>query len=149
MTKIFFPDRFQTFLTALICFVAVSSLAMGDDRFAIIVGAHDKLVVFGPTGERAAEFSVPSVAQPVIIGDISFQVSYGRDSNGQLTAIISPSDTAPVDLHFTVLGKSVDADKAVVTLIFSSNLKRVTIDAGYGGRVEVNSRRVRPSHPAP
>jgi hypothetical protein len=149
MTKIFFPDRFQILLTALICFVAVSSLAWGDDRFAITVGAHDKLVVFGPKGERAAEFSVPSIAQPVTIGDISFQVSYGRDPNGQLTAILTPDATAPVDLHFTVLGKGVDADKAVVTLIFSSNLKRVAIHAGYGGRVEVNSRRVRPSHPSP
>ena len=145
----FFLDRFQIFLTALICFVAVSSLARGADRFAITVGAHDKLVIFGPKGERAAEFPVPSIAQPVTIGDISFQVSYGRDTYGQLTAIVTPSSIAPADLHFNVCGKSVDADKAVVMLIFSSNLKRVTIDAGYGGRVEVNSRRVRPSHPNP
>ena len=146
MTKIFLANRFHAFLTALICFVAVSTLAMGDDRFAIAVGAHDKLVVFGPKGERAAEISVPSAGQAVTVGDTSFQVSYGRDSNGQLTAIISPSDTAPVDLHFTVMGKSVDADKAVVTLIFSSNLKSVAIDSGYGGRVEVNSRRIRDDH---
>ena len=147
--KIFFADRFQTFLTALICFVAVSSLATGDDRFAVTVGAHDKLVIFGPQGERAAEFPVPTIAQPVAIGDVSFQVSYGRDANQQLTAILTPSSTAPVALHFNVMGRSVDADKAVVTLIFSSNLKRVAIEAGYGGRVEVNSRRVRPSQPRP
>jgi hypothetical protein len=150
MTKMFFPDRFQTFLTGLICFIAVSSLAMGSDRFAVIVGAHDKLVIFGPKGERAAELPVPSMAQPVTIGDISFQVSYGHNAKEQLTAILTPSATAPAALHFNVCGKSVDADKnAVVTLIFSSNLKSVTIDAGYGGRVEVNSRRVRPSPPGP
>jgi len=149
MTKIFLANRFHTFLTALICFVAVSSLAMGEDRFAVIVGEHDTLVVFGPKGERAAEFSVPSIAQSVTVGDISFQVSYGHNANGRLTAILSPSDAAPADLHFNVCGKSVDADKAVVTLIFSSNLKSVTIDAGYGGRVEVNSHRVRPSEPLP
>lgn len=149
MTKIFFPDRFQTFLTALICFVAVSSLAMGDDRFAVTVGAHDKLVIFGPKGERAGEFSVPAIGQPVTVGSISFQVSYGRDSNGQLTAILTPSSDAPADFHFNVLGKSVDADKAVVTLIFSSDLRHVNVEAGYGGRVEVNSRRVKPSHPNP
>ena len=147
--KIFFAYRLQTFLTALICFAAVSSLAWGNDRFAITVGARDKLVIFGPKGERAAEFPVPSIAQPVTIGDISFQVSYGRNAKDQLTAILTPSSTAPVDLHFNVMGKSVDADKAVVTLIFSSNLKSVDIDPGYGGRVEVNSRRVRPSHPSP
>src|SRR5208283_2761788 len=141
MAKVFFTDRFHGFWAALICFVAISSLARGDDRFAVTVGAHDKLVIFGPKGERTAEFSVPSVAQPVTLGDISFQVSYGRNAQEQLTAILSPSSTAPADLHFTVMGKSVDADKAVVTLIFSSNLKSVTIDAGYGGRVEVNSHR--------
>lgn len=149
MTKMFFADRMQTFFTALICFVAVSSLALGDDRFAISLGGPDKLVVSGPKGEKAVEFSVPAIAQPVTIGGVSFQMSFGRNSYDQLTAILSPSDVAPVDLHFTVMGKSVDADKAVVTLIFSSNLKGVTIDAGYGGRVEVNSRRVRPSEPRP
>jgi len=85
----------------------------------------------------------------VTIGDLSFQVSYGHNADGRLTAILSPSDTAPADFHFNVCGKSVDANKAVVTLIFSSNLKSVTVDAGYGGRVEVNSRRVRPSEPRP
>ncbi len=149
MTKISSPSRFQTLLTVLFCFVAVSSLAVGDDRFAVTVGAHDKLVIFGPKGERAAEFSVPAISQPVNVGDVSFQVSYGRDSNGRLTAILTPNDTAPADLHFTVMGKSVDADKAVVTLIFSSDLKRVTVNAGYGGRVAVNSHRVAPSEPLP
>ena len=149
MTKIFFADRFQIFLTALICFVSISSLARGNDRFAVTVGAGDKLVIFGPKGERAGEFSVPAIAQPVTIGDLSFQVSYGRNAHEQLTAILTPSSTAPAAFHFTVLGKSVDADKAVVTLIFSSNLKSVTIDAGYGGRVEVNSRRIRPTQPRP
>jgi hypothetical protein len=149
MTKMFFANRFQTFLTALICFVAVSSLAMGSDRFAVIVGAHDKLVIFGPKGDRAAELSVPSIAQPATVGDVSLQVSYGRNAKGQLTAILSPSDTAPAALHFNVCGKSVDADKAVVTLIFSPDLKSVTITAGYGGRVEVNSHRVKPTEPLP
>jgi hypothetical protein len=149
MTKIFFADRLRTLLTALICFVAVFSLARGDDRFAIAVGAQNKLVVFGPKGERAGEFAAPAIAQPVTVGDVSFQVSYGRNAHGLLAAILVPSATAPVKLHFTVLGKSVDADKAVVTLIFSQDLRRVTVNAGYGGRVEVNSRRVRPTEPSP
>jgi len=149
MTKIFLADRFHALLTALIFFVAASSLAMGEDRFAVTVGAHDKLVIFGPKGERVAELPVPSIAQPVAIGSMSFQVSYGRNAKEELTAILTPNSTAPGDLHFDVLGKSVDADKAVVTLIFSSNLKGVSVHAGYGGRVEVNSRRIRPSQPRP
>jgi len=125
-------------------------MAMGEDRFAIAVGAHDKLVVFGPKGERVGEFSAPAIGEPVTVGDVLFQVSYGHNAKGQLTAILTPSSTTPAALHFNVLGKSVDADKnAVVTLIFSSDLRGVTINAGYGGRVEVNSRRVRPSEPRP
>jgi len=122
---------------------------MGDDRFVISLEGPDKLVVSGPKGQQAAGFSVPAIAQPVTVGAVSFQMSFGRNSNDQLTAILTPNSDTPVDLHFTVMGKSVDADQAVVTLIFSSNLKRVTINAGYGGRVEVNSRRVRPSQPVP
>jgi type 1 fimbria pilin len=145
-----FTDRLQIFSTALICFVALSSLAMGEDRFAVVVGAHDKLVVFSPKGERAAELSAPAIAQSVTAGDVSFQVSYGRNANQQLTAILTPSATSAADLHFNVCGKSVDADKnAVVTLIFSSNAKSVTVNAGRGGRVEVNSHRVRSSEPRP
>src|SRR5258706_11877228 len=138
MPNMYLRSRFQSLLTAIICFIAVSALAMGEDRFAVTVAAHDNLVIFGPKGDRVAELPVPTIARPVTIGDVSFQVSYGRDANGKLTAILSPSSDAPVALHFNVLGKSVDADKAVVTLTFSSNLKSVIIDPGYVGNVEVN-----------
>jgi hypothetical protein len=150
MRKILFTNGLQTFLTALICFVAVSSIAMGSDRFAVIVGAHDKLVIFAPNGDRAAELSAPAIAQTVALSDASFQVSYGINSDQRLTAILAPNATAPVDLHFIVCGKHVDADKnAVVTLVFSPNGRSVTVSAGRTGRVEVNSHRVLPSvaHP--
>lgn len=149
MTKIFFADRLRTLLTALICFVAVSSLAMGEDRFSITVEQPDKLAVLGTKGDHVADFTAPAIARSVTVGDVSFQLSYGRDARGDLTAILTPSSATSTALHFTVLGKSVDADKAVVTLIFSSNLKRVTVNASYGGRVEVNSHRVSPSQPTP
>ena len=146
MTKMYLPERLQTLLAALLCFAALSGFALAQDRFAVTVGTHDHLVIFGPKGERISELSVPTIAQAITVGDVSFQVSYGTDANGQLTAILTPSSTAPTALHFTVLGKSVDADKAVVTLTFSSNLKGVTIDPGYVGSVEVNSHRLRQHH---
>jgi len=123
---------------------------MGRDRFAVIVGPHDKLVIFGPKGERAAELSAPAIAQQVALSDVSFQVSYGINSNQRLTAVLAPNATAPGELHFNVCGKSVDADRnAVVTLTFSPNAKSVTVTAGRTGRVEVNSRRVMPSEGQP
>jgi len=146
MTKRFLPGRIQTFLIAWVGLVAASSLAMGQDRFAVTVGPHEVLAIFGPKGEKAPEISAPSMGVPVTVGDISFQVSYGINSDQHLMAILSPSATDPEDLHFNVMGKSVDADKnATVTLIFSSNLKHVTIDPGVVGRVEVNSHRLRHS----
>jgi hypothetical protein len=145
MRKTFFPASLKVLSTAFVCLLAVSSLVRADDAFAIAIGAHDNLVVFGPKGERAAELPVPSLAQPVTAGDASFQVSYGRDFDGRLTAIVAPNATAPTALHFSVMGKSIEADKAVVTLIFSHNLSSVSVRAGYGGNVRVNSRRVSPS----
>lgn len=131
--------RFQTFLSALAVFVAVSSFAMGDDRFAIAMGPHDTLVVFGPKGEQVAEILAPSIDKMVTVGTTTFQISYGRDANDLLTAILAPNSSDPQDLHFNVLNKSVDANKqAVVTLTFRDP-DHVTIDPGYVGTVAVDS----------
>jgi hypothetical protein len=141
----------KSFLTghALIVSLLVLSLtstkALGDDRFALAVGDHGDLVVFGPKGEKVADLPIPSISQPVTInGTTSFQVSYGRDANDLLTAIIAPNPTQPQNLHFNVLNKNIDADKmAVVTLTFSSGLNHVSVDPGYIGMVQVNSRSLR------
>jgi hypothetical protein len=120
------------------------SLVHADDRFALAVGARDMLVIFGPKGDRVAELPVPSISQTVTIGSTSFQVSYGRDANELLTAIIAPNPSQPQDLHFNALNKSVDADKqAVVTLTFANDLNHVSVDPGYVGVVQVNSRSMR------
>jgi hypothetical protein len=123
--------------------LAGSAAALAGDRFSIAVGSHDMLVVLGPQGDRKAELPLPSISQSVAVDGTMFQVSYGRDANNLLTAIIAPSPSQPQDLHFTVLGKSVDSNsQAVVTLTFSKNLNSVRIDPGYVGVVEVNSHRL-------
>jgi len=128
----------------------MSALAQGDDRFAITIGPHDVLAIFGPDGKKVPEISAPATGVPVTVGDTTFQVSYGHDASQHLMAIISPSASDPSDLHFNVLGKAVDADKdAVVTLVFSSTGRSVTVEPGMTGRVEVNSHRLSHSEPAP
>lgn len=108
------------------------------------VGSHDLLTVFNAKGDRKAELPLPSISQSVVVDGATFQISYGRDANNLLTAIIAPNPTEPQDLHFTVLGKSIDTDKsAVVTLTFSKSLDSVKIDPGYIGEVQVNSQRLR------
>ncbi|HEV3271490.1 MAG TPA: hypothetical protein VGZ93_04850 [Candidatus Methylacidiphilales bacterium] len=140
---------FRAFWVGLICSAAIFSLASADDQFAVAIGTHNQLVVFGPKGERITELALATVGQPVTVGDVSVQVSFGTDSKGRLTAILAPSAETEAEFRFNVLGKSVDVNKGVVTLIFSSDFKRVTINAGVGGSVEVNSHRLRPTEPLP
>jgi hypothetical protein len=128
-------------VSALLAAGAVSAFA--GDRFSVAVGTHDMLMVFGPNGDQKAELPLPSISQNVAVGATMFQISYGRDANGLLTAIIAPDPSQPQDLHFNVLGKAIDTNKsAVVTLTFSKSLNGVKIDPGYVGEVEVNSRRL-------
>ena len=142
--------------TSLLLLLAASSLAMGDDHFALAVGPRDTLMLLGPGGTTAAQLSVPTISKPVKVGDTSFQVSYGRDANDLLTVILTPDPTEPKSLHFNVLSKNVDTDsQAVVTLTFSNNLNHVSIDPGYLGVVQVDSETLRrhlltdESYPAP
>ena len=140
-------------LFTLAILLAISSVfASADDRFALTLGAQGNLIIFGPKGERT-EITVPTISKSITVGATTFQISFGRDANDLLTAILAPDSTQPQDLHFDVAGKKVDADKqAVVTLTFRGN--RVNIDPGYIGAVTVNSEPVRhhalaDSSPAP
>lgn len=144
MRKLFIPRELKALFYSQLFFIVLSSFAWGDDRFALAVGSHDMLVVFGPKGEKVAEVPAPSISQPVTIGTTTFQVSYGRDANDLLTAILTPSPSQPQDLHFNVLNKTVDTDKqAVVTLTFSQAGNRVSVDPGYIGLVHVDSHTIK------
>ncbi len=145
MSKLFPAGPFQVLITSVLLLGAASLAARADDRFSLAVGQHGDLLIFGPKGEKVADLPIPSISQPVTVnGTTSFQVSYGRDVNDKLTAILAPNATQPEDLHFNVLNKSVDTDKAaVVTLTFSRSLGSVTVDPGYVGLVQVNSEKIR------
>jgi len=144
MQKLFLSGRFLALITALLFLGAVSVPVLGDDAFALAMGAHDSLIVFGPKGDKVAELTAPAISQPVTVGATTFQISYGRDANDLLTAILTPSPDQPQSLHFNVMNKSVDTDKqAVVTLTFAPGQKHVTVDPGYIGLVHVNSHAVR------
>ena len=131
---------FRPALLSLTLGLIATGAASADDHFALAVGSHDTLMIFGPKGETVAQLPVPSISTTVNVGATSFQVSYGRDANDLLTAIIAPNPAQPQDLHFNVLNKSIDANsQAVVTLTFSSTLNHVSVDPGYVGSVAVNS----------
>ena len=145
MRNLLSAGRVLTLSLSLLLPVAAGSRAFGDDHFALAVGQHGDLLVFGPKGDKVADLPVPTISQSVTVnGATTFQISYGRDVDDRLSAIISPNAVQPSDLHFTILGKDIDADKmAVVTLTFSSNLNSVSVDPGYVGVVQVNSRHIR------
>jgi len=141
LRKIALKNRFQLLVTAIALMGATSAFA--DDTFSLAPTAHDNLAIFGPKGDRVAELSLPTISQAVTVGSTSFQISYGRDANNWITAIIAPSASSPQDLHFTVLNKTINTDKqAVVTLTFQDD-KHVIVDPGYIGSVTVNSHALR------
>jgi hypothetical protein len=138
-----FPS-IRFYLPALLLLLAVSSFALGDDRFYLAVGPRDVLAIFAAKGDKVKELTVPTISTPIKIGDISFQISYGRDANDLLTVILTPDPAGPQSLHFHVLDKNIDTDKqAVVTLTFSRHLDAVEIDPGFLGLVQVDSRTLR------
>jgi hypothetical protein len=143
VTKMSHRKRTLGVLLALATFAAFPLLGADDSRFSIAVGSHDNLLILGPNREQIADMAAPTLQRAVAVGTTSFRVSYGRDANGQLTAILTPSDSSAVTLRFSAGGKSIDADKAVVTLTFSPNLKGVLVDPGYVGTVEVDSHLMR------
>ena len=133
----------QTLVFALFLIGGGASYAIAQNNFSLAPVDHDKLIVLGPKGEQVAELTVPAISQSVSVGSISFQISYGLDSNNELSAVLSPSPSSPQPLRFTVLNKSIETDKqAVVTLTFPDP-KHVIVDPGYVGNVTVNSRPVR------
>lgn len=137
-------SRLRAFFVSIALLGTASATLFADDHFSLSVGTHGDLLVFGPNGEKVGDFTAPAIAQPISINEgPSFQVSYGRDMNNMLSAIISPDPAHPADLHFSVMNKKVDSDKqAVVTLTFSSALNHVIIDPGYVGLVQVDSKTV-------
>ena len=144
MRKNLFWRELPRLSLALVALTVLSSFASADDRFALAVGPHGDLAVFGLHGEKVGSYTMPTIGQAVNInGGPSFQVSYGRDVNDHVSVILSPDAAHPQDLHFSVLNKAVDADKAaVVTLTFSSSLNSVKVDPGYVGVVHVNAEGV-------
>ena len=140
MRKRFISCQLYVLLITFVCLFTVSSWASADDRCALVIGTHDNLVIFGPNGDQIKELSVPSIATAITVGGNSFQVSYGRDTDNNLMAIVAPSSN---ELHFMVLGRNIDATGgAVVTLTFLTPT-RVTIDPGFIGSVTVNSHSIR------
>ena len=117
--------------------------AFAADHFSLAIGSHDLLVVTGANGQQQAALPIPSISQNVTIDNTTCQISYGRDANDMITAVVAPNPAQPQDLHFSVLGKEIDTDRsAVVTLTFSKELKSVKVDPGYVGEVDVDSRRL-------
>jgi len=136
--------QMQTLSLAMLFFMAIFSFLKAEDRFNVSVGTTNHLIISGAKGDPVAEISSPALAHAVKLGDRSFQVSFGLDATGQFAAVFSPDASTGAPLHFTVLGKNVDADKAIVTLTFSKNLKSVLVDPGYVGIVNVDSQRLAP-----
>jgi hypothetical protein len=131
-------------LAVLASFTVFPLIGAVDNRFAVAIGADDHLVISGPSGAILSEIPLPTLAREIKVGDGSLQVSYVRDANGLLTAVLTPSKSGSGLLQFSALGRNIDADKADVTLTFSPDRKSAKIDPGYVGTVDVDSHRLLP-----
>ncbi len=119
------------------------SLLAETPKFSLTIGENEALQISGPTGEKAAELTPGTVGKSVVIGGLQFNASFGRDVNGKLSAILSPNLDKPAPMSFSVAGKSIETDgNAIVTLIYGSDLKQVTIDPGYIGSVKVDGQKL-------
>jgi hypothetical protein len=143
MSKLFSTGRLRTFFTVLVCLVAATAAVRAEDRFALALGPHDVLSVFGPKGEKGPVLTPNSVGIAVTVAGIPFQISYGHDSAEQLTVLVTPDLGNPQELHFNIAGRAIDMSRnAVVTITFSRNGHSITVDPGMVGRVEVNEQRL-------
>ncbi len=138
------PKKLLIFLVGQ-CFLSVAGLsAPAETRFYLHIDPQNQLIVFGDKGEKVAGIALSSISQQVTVADTQFEISYGRDADNLLTAVLSPSSSHPKDLHFTVLDKKVDSDsKAVITLTFSRTGRQVEINPGIDGLVQVNSSQLK------
>jgi len=127
-------------LTSIICFPL---LGADEGSFSVSIDSQTDLVISGPNGQTVASLASHTLDRTVTVGNVTLQVSYVRDANGHLTAILNESNLSAVALHFSVAGKTIDAQKAIVTLTFSPDLKAVQVDPGYVGTVEVDSHLLR------
>jgi hypothetical protein len=140
--KFSFAHKMMTAVLAVFVIGNVNS-TWADDFFSVAINSKDQLVIFAPSGDKLAELNDKTLSQPVKIGHVSLQISYGRDANGLLTALLyaKPADATP--FSFTVLDNKVEADKnSVVTLTFAKDLKKVAIDPGLVGKVNVNGSKI-------
>ena len=149
-----YTTRIFSVLAALAGFAAFSHLTADDGRFSLALGSHDDLLISGPGSAAIADVPAQTVGKSLTMGTTTARISFGRDANGQLTAVLAALAQDSAELHFSARGKSIDADKAIVTLTFSPDSKSLVVDPGYVGTVQVDShllpaRKVADDSPAP
>ncbi len=121
-------------------FVAIShSLA---DEIAFKLSASDSnLKVMTASGDLIATIPVSTIGQTVETPQTSFQISFGCDERGNLSAIVSADPKHPSGLGFEILGRRIDTNKdSIVIATFSKDLKQITIEPGCLGGVKVDGK---------
>jgi hypothetical protein len=113
------------------------------ETFSLSIDAQERLVLSGGSVKTPILITAPAVSQPVTIGSHPYTVSYGKDMDGHLSAVIAPASPKAASLVFDIAGKRVEMDnKSVTTIVFSDDKKGATIHPGYIGNVKVNGQKV-------
>lgn len=134
-------NGFQFLLSAAVALVTASAALAAEKPFSLAIGENDSLVIFAPDGKQVATLPTATVGKTVNAPPYSFQVSYGKDANGNLSVIITPNPDHPTALTFTFANREVAMDRtSVVTLTLADGGRNVIIDPGYTGSVKVDGK---------
>lgn len=128
-----------THAAAAVAFFSFLGLASGGEVLLELSG--DRLEVSAGTEKSATYLAVPTIDQKVTVDSTQLQVSFGRDSRGELSAIVSCSPDGSADVTCMIFGHQVELDKAsVLTATLINHGAQVVFDPGSFGKVVLDSK---------
>ncbi|MDE1170967.1 MAG: hypothetical protein PW734_07145 [Verrucomicrobium sp.] len=106
--------------------------------FSMKVGTNDTLYVYDTAGNVVATLPTGTIGRQIDIDSYSFQVSYGRDAEGNLSVIVTPAGEHATPLFFTMNGREVNVDSTGVATMTLAASGDVRVEGGALGGVRVD-----------
>jgi len=133
----------RTVLLVAVSLLSIAAVQAAEKPFKFSIGTNQTLIINAPDGTQLAALPTATVGKTIDSGNYSFQVSYGQDSNGNLSLIVTSNPDHPTDVAFTLDGRNVAMDQtSAVTLTLTNDGRDVVVDPGYTGSVKVNGQSV-------
>lgn len=123
---------------SLVSFVFLGFILFSPAENFTLTITEGSLSVLDSQGNKIGEYSQGTVGKPVSVGASQFLLSFGRDVQSNLSAILSPVRNVNSPLDFKTANKAIKTDgNAIVTIKYSPDFKTATIDEGFIGKIQV------------